>query len=115
MHNYCLLTGIDMAPDGASNGFKKMCLNCKECGGDGETYSCYNEKVLEAGKKKILESLPDGYEIETLELKPLKLKDPTKKCPNHEFDTAKVMDYVIDYFGLKPQRVDAVENEQPAE
>jgi len=116
MKQYCLLTGIDLSPDGATNGFKKMCLNCKDCEAQlDDKFVCYNKNVLDMGKKKILENLPEGYEIEELKLKPMNLKDPTKRCTNHEFDTAKVMDYVVDYFGLKPQRVDAVENEQPAE
>lgn len=100
MKQYCPLTGIDLSADGATNGFKKMCLNCIDCGLDGGVYSCHNENVLQAGKNKILLSLPEGYEIETLELKPMKLKDPTKKCSNHQFDVDGVMRFITHYYGL---------------
>ena len=100
---YCKLTGIDLRQDGATNGFKCMCLNCKSCyDGDGQ-FVCDNENVMEISRKKILASLPEGVEIKTLELNPMKLKDPTKKCKNHSFDIDKVVEYLEEYFTTEPE------------
>lgn len=97
---YCKLTGVDLTGDGATNGFKCMCVNCKSCHIDTEKeqYVCDNEKVMEAGRQKILAAIPDGYEVETLVLKPMALKDPTKKCKNHVFDLDSVVAFVSEYF-----------------
>lgn len=116
MKHYCPLTGVDLSPDGATNGFKKMCLNCRffQERKNGE-FVCHNENVLETGKKKILESLPEGFEIKTLELEPMKLKDPTKKCANHNFDMVRVVSYLSNYFGLEPPTAMNTENENAPE
>lgn len=100
MKKYCILTGVDLSGDGATNGFKSMCLNCKSChySDEKDLYSCDNENVMEIGKKKILASVPDGFEIDTLTLKPMVLKDPTKKCKNHDFDMTSVIKFIGDYF-----------------
>lgn len=73
------LTGLEETP------LKKMCLNCIDCveNEDG-TFACKNEDVLEKGKQKIMESVPEGFEIESLTMKPMALKAPTKKCGNYE-------------------------------
>ena len=104
---YCKLTGVDLSADGATNGFKSMCLNCKSCKLDkcqestsDIRYVCNNENVMESGRQKILAAIPDGFEIETLTLKPMALKDPTKKCKNHEFDLDTVVDYIKYYFNV---------------
>jgi hypothetical protein len=39
-----------------------------------------NETVMEKGREKILAAVPEGFEIDTLTLKPMALKNPTKKC-----------------------------------
>lgn len=117
MKQYCPLTGIDLSLDGATNGFKSMCLNCKSCHPDanqdsyGEKYTCNNEKVMEVGKNKILAALPEGFEIETLTLKPMALKDPTKKCKNYSFDKEKVMEFIENFFTPSPD----VEKENASE
>jgi hypothetical protein len=64
--------------------FIKMCLNCASCDtrcdDDGsEKYLCANETHMENALNKIKETL-NGYEIEDIKLKPLPLKDFTKKC-----------------------------------
>lgn len=109
MSQYCKLTGVDLSQDGATNGFKSMCLNCKSCHNgpeqsslNDEQFVCDNESVMEMGKKKILASLPDGFEIKTLELKPMKLKDPKKKCKNYSFDKEKVMEFIENFFTPSP-------------
>lgn len=105
MSQYCKLTGVDLSRDGATNGFKCMCLNCKSCSlgpnqssYSDEQYVCDNENVMEMGKKKIMAAVPEGFEIDTLTLKPMTLKDPTKKCKNHIFDMEKVINFLADYF-----------------
>ena len=105
MSQYCKLTGIDLSKDGATNGFKSMCLNCKSChlsplqsSYEEQQYVCDNDAVMQVGMKKVIDSLPEGFEIETLKLKPMKLKDPTKKCKNHVFDLDKVVEFIQDYF-----------------
>lgn len=101
---YCKLTGVDLSGDGATNGFKCMCVNCKSCHADNDKnqYVCDNENVMEVGKQKILAALPDGFEIETLTLKPMVLKDPTKKCKNHQFDLESVTEFIRDFFTASP-------------
>ena len=99
---YCKLTGVDLSKDGATNGFKCMCLNCKSCHEGNEQFVCDNEGVMEISRKKILASLPEGVEIKTLELNPLKLKDPVKKCNNYAFDLDKVVDFLKEYFLSEP-------------
>lgn len=62
---------------------KKMCLNCSNLVCENEDYRCNNEAVMEKGREKILASLPEGFEVESLVLKPMVLKNPTKKCGNY--------------------------------
>ena len=83
MGNFCIFTGAELT-DGAPL-VKRMCLNCKSLieNEDG-TYACMNESVMEKGREKILAAVPEGFEIDTLTLKPMALKNPTKKCGVHE-------------------------------
>ena len=83
----CVFCGTDLV-DGKCPNFNqhlnKMCLNCSSCncemGDDGtEKYLCVNETNMNNILNKIKESLV-GYEIEDIKLKPLPLKDFTKKC-----------------------------------
>ena len=86
MANYCKLTGIDF-DKGESSPIKWMCLNCKYCIDEQNgTYACKNEAVLNIAKEKIMAAVPEGYEIENISLKPMNLKNPTKKCSNYEVD-----------------------------
>ena len=85
MAKFCKLTGAVIPENGAVElPLQKMCLNCKSCTENGDTYNCNNEKVMETGRKKILAAVPEGFEIEALTLKPMLLKNPTKKCGNYE-------------------------------
>ena len=99
MKEYCVLSGQEITDKGIEPIFKKMCLNCTTWVINDEKYRCTNEKVMEVGKKKILENLPEGYEIENLTLKPMELKDPTKKCrnynPNMELIETKVKEFFL--------------------
>ena len=99
LEEYDILTG-EKKTDGYSSPLRAMCLNCEFCKNENGTGYCVNEKVLEIGKKKILAAVPDGYEIDTLTLKPLLLKDPTKKCSNHIPDEERIINTVASHFGM---------------
>lgn len=105
LKQYCKLTGVDLSADGSTNGFKRMCINCKSCHADNDRYQyvCDNEKVIEVGRQRILASVPEGFEVDTLTLKPMVLKDPTKKCKNHQFDLDGVVEFISDYFLASPE------------
>jgi hypothetical protein len=99
MAKYNIFTGEEIQQEGFVPPFKKMCVNCKFCAVDGSSgclYTCVNESVMESGKKKILESVPDGFEIEELKLKPMKLKNPTKRCGQHALDEERVQKLVLE-------------------
>ena len=78
------VTGLPIGEDGKLpvEG-KKMCLNCTFCE-SGTT--CINDKNMNMAREKVLAAVPGGYEITNLELKPLPLKDATKKCSNWSLD-----------------------------
>lgn len=105
LKQYCKLTGVDLSADGSTNGFKRMCVNCKSCHADNDKdqYVCDNEKVIEVGRQRILASVPEGFEVDTLTLKPMVLKDPTKKCKNHQFDFDGVVEFISNYFLASPE------------
>jgi len=90
---YDILTGQEIEKLADCN-YKKMCLNCTSCLSDTEKYRCNNEKVMAVGKKKIMDSLPEGYEIESISLKPMELKDPTKKCKNYAANIEQITQFV---------------------
>ena len=93
MGKFSLFTGADKTAEGYQPPFKKMCLNCIFCAVDGNADEesggttpmiCVNEKVLEAGKKKITESLANqDFEV-LLDVRYMRLKDITKKCKQHQ-------------------------------
>jgi hypothetical protein len=71
---------------------KKMCLNCSFY----RNGVCMNETNKELATKKMMESLqvPSGYDIETIALKPIKLKDDTRKCPRYAPNVDAIVKYV---------------------
>lgn len=83
----CLFCGADLVDGCCPNieqHFVKMCLNCTSCDfgvtEDGtEKYFCTNETNMNNQLNKLKDAL-NGYEIEEIKLKPLPLKDYTKKC-----------------------------------
>ena len=79
MGKFCKFTGVELT-EGVET-IKKMCLKCLSLveNEDG-TFACMNETVMEKGREKILAAVPEGFEIDTLTLKPMALKNPTKKC-----------------------------------
>mgnify|MGYP003300821219 FL=1 len=86
MGKFCRFTGAEL-PEGSNSLIKKMCLNCKSLikNEDGN-FACVNEAVMEKGREKILAAVPEGFEIDTLVLKPMVLKNPLKKCGAYETD-----------------------------
>ena len=92
---YNILTGADTTAQDYKRPIKKMCLNCVSCTCNDEQFFCNNEKVIEAGRKKILEAVPEGFEISVLELKPMQLKNPTKKCGNYDLDVELVKGEIV--------------------
>ena len=92
---YNILTGADTTAQDYKSPIKKMCLNCVSCTFADEQYFCNNENVIETGKKKILEAVPEGFEISVLELKPMQLKNPTKKCGNYGLNVEFVKEQVV--------------------
>ena len=84
MEKYCIFTGNEL-PEGSNTLIKKMCLNCKSfIKNEDGTFACINESVMEKGREKILAAVPEGFEIDTLTLKPMALKNPTKKCGSYD-------------------------------
>jgi len=89
---YDIFTGAVLEEGQKLNHITKMCLNCKYLiNNNDEEYRCCNEAVMEKGKEKIMASLPDGFEIDTLVLKPMNLKNPSKKCGNYDSDIDKIV------------------------
>jgi hypothetical protein len=81
--NKCPFCGSEFVDGKCPNGphFKPMCLNCNDCNDiDTDKPVCVNEENKNNALEKIKESVPSGYEIETIAIKPLPLKDVTKKC-----------------------------------
>ena len=95
---YNILTGADTTAQDYKSPIKKMCLNGASWKCSDEQFFCTNEKVIEAGRKKILEAVPEGFEISVLELKPMQLKNPTKKCGNYELDVELVKEQILAEF-----------------
>ena len=98
MKMYNVFTGNEITEDGEQQFIKQMCLNCVSCIINEENYRCNNKNVMETGLKKVSESLPEGFEVDTLVLKPMILKNPTRKCPNYcvnkEFIINQLMSYL---------------------
>jgi hypothetical protein len=83
----CLFCGELLNEEGkcpnAAQHFKPMCFNCLHMGIDGEDCVCCNEDNKNDAIQKIISSFDGGYQITGVTLKPLPLKDPTKKCKRH--------------------------------
>ena len=95
MGKLCILTGEEANPV-----FKKMCLNCEfSFTEDGENYVCNNEENKAAAVEKLKAALPEGYEIENLELKPRPLKAVVKKCGKWTLNKKAVWEAVQECFG----------------
>ena len=80
--NKCVFCGSELINDKCPNGshFKSMCINCNDCAEQSGKCFCNNNENMDDAVKKIKENVPSGYEIEEIKVKPLPLKDETKKC-----------------------------------
>lgn len=99
--NLCLLCGETLTNDGkCPNGhsLKRMCINCKFCN---ENMCCTNEDNKNVMLKKINESakeiVGDSYLITSIQITPVTLKYPNKKCRNWELNTA-IIDNIASFF-----------------
>lgn len=91
MGKFCLLTGLEETP------IKKMCVNCSysQYNVDTDSYICNNEEVMQVGMDKVREAAKGfGFDIDTLTLKPMSLKAPTKKCDKYMPNISAVKDYI---------------------
>ena len=108
MVNNCIICGAELVDGKCPNahGLKPMCLNCVSCFQtvDGE-YRCENENVLKIASQKMMEALPEGYEVAELEIKPMLLKNPCKKCSNYVLNNAQVGKMALESVGLKIEDV----------
>ena len=91
-----IVTGLPIGEDGKIpvEG-KKMCINCSFCE---HGITCTNEENMNRAKEKVLAAVPGGYEITNLEMKPLPLKDPTKKCINWSLDNELINEWIKKIF-----------------
>jgi hypothetical protein len=53
---------------------------------DSDSLYCNNSENKKDAMNKLLQSVPSGYELASFELKPLPLKDSTKKCKRWELN-----------------------------
>ena len=98
MAKVCLLTGV---PENESP-IKKMCVNCvfSQYNQNEENYTCNNQKVMEIGFEKVKDAAKNlGYDIDTLSLKPMVLKNPLKLCVNYKPDSEVINDFIKSLFG----------------
>ena len=102
MLNNCVVCGTELVDGKCPNAHivKPMCLNCEFVRDMSGEYRCVNESVLDGAKLKMMEALPEGYEIETLEIKPMLLKNPCKKCGKYTMDKIKVIRTLLEPSGL---------------
>lgn len=94
--NRCIFCGELLNAEGicpnAAQHYKPMCLNCEHMGIDGEDCVCCNEDNKNDTVQKIISSFEGGYQITGVTLKPLPLKDPTKKCRRYTKDLCSLTD-----------------------
>ena len=85
MSKFCKICGAEIeSVDGkcpnAELHLKKMCFNCVSCSVEDDNCFCKNEDNLKDAVEAVKKNIPSGYELQNIELKPIALKDPTKKC-----------------------------------
>lgn len=101
MENKCIFCGADIVDGKCPNEphFKRMCLNCNDCVSIEGKRVCVNKENQESAIEKIMQAVPSGYEIETLTVKPLALKDSTKKCKKWHLVENFMENYLVDNNG----------------
>lgn len=86
---YNPITGEELT--GNEPRFKRMCLNCSFY--DMASNVCTNKDNAAAMVEKIKASV-SGYEVKSIELSPLPLKNVTKKCGNWDFSMETIGSYI---------------------
>lgn len=97
-----LLNDAGVCPNAVQH-FKPMCLNCQYNKLDTTGYICENEENKNDTVKKIIASFEGSYEITNIELRPIALKDPTKKCKRYTFNSNTMLNGIADY--LVPSQI----------
>lgn len=89
----CPLCGTELVEGKCPNEtihLKPMCLNCKDCTCDTANGSlfCENEGNKQKTIEKMVAAVGDSYavDVNSIVLKPLPLKDATKKCKQWTFN-----------------------------
>lgn len=94
--NRCVFCGEILNEQGicpnAAQHFKPMCLNCIHCSCHEDGCICDNDENRNDAVQKLIQSYEGGYKITSVELAPIPLKDPTKKCKRHQLDTTTLLD-----------------------
>ena len=98
MARYCKFTGQERS-SGNGLSIKPMCVNCKSFTETETDCACVNKAVLEMKTNDLLKNLPEGIEVESIVLKRMVLKDPSKKCGKHELDADGIRKYVNELIG----------------
>lgn len=103
MSEFCVICGSELVEGKCPNahGLKKMCINCLWSRREENGYVCVNEAVLKPAYEKMLAALPEGFEVDTIKLKPMALKNPCKKCGNHDLDGGRVALEALANVGLE--------------
>lgn len=102
MINRCIFCGEQLNEQGLcpnmAQHFKPMCLNCKYCSFHNtiseepdNSCVCLNEDNKTDAIQKIKASFDGGYEIVGIDLAPLPLKEPTRKCKRYELHSNAVI------------------------
>lgn len=82
MSELCRLCG-EPVENGCNHQFKKMCINCAFVKTNAEgALVCGNETNMENALANVREAIKNvnGYSITKMEVEPIALKNPTKKC-----------------------------------
>ena len=89
--NQCPLCGAELVEGKCPNDaihLRPMCLNCKDCCSSDGMLVCENDTNKQKTIEKMLAAVGDSYavDVNTIVLKPLPLKDATKKCKQWGFN-----------------------------
>ena len=94
--NLSKLTGEELLDGKEAFSFSKMCLNCAfvKDNEKGELV-CGNDENMQAAMAPVYEALQkvNGYNVNRLEVEPVALKQPTKKCGKWTL-RSEILDYV---------------------
>lgn len=85
----CMFCGellVDGVCPNMAQHFKPMCYNCQYVSTTDDDCLCLNEENKKDAADKIIQSYEGGYKITNIELSPIPLKDPSKKCKRHELN-----------------------------